>query len=95
MKSLMWELEDRKSQSNYSPGSWTNSKKTQDIIEAKFLTRGLGNRECQYITRKKNEVDSRKGADTKDRMNVLSIFDSFISVHFYISDAFLSRLCDT
>lgn len=42
MKSLTWELEDGKSQSNYSPGSWTNNKKTQGSIEAKFLTCGLG-----------------------------------------------------
>lgn len=53
------------------------------MLESKWET------ECQYVTRKKNEADL-KGADTKDRMNVLSVFESFISVHFYISDAFLS-----
>lgn len=37
MNSLTWELEDGKSQPSYSPGSWTNNKKTQDITEIKFL----------------------------------------------------------
>lgn len=52
----------------------------------------MGNRECQYVTKKKNEADL-KGADTKDRMNVLSVFESFISVHFYISDASCHYMC--
>lgn len=46
--------------------------------------------EWQCDIRKESKTDLRKRTDMKDRMNVFSVFGSFVSVHFFIADAVLS-----